>query len=175
MRLVVVDRPRRAWCVAAVTLMVVLWMATAAVAGPRHRQWGGDVGVGVIANTPDDAAGAVNGAFEWFVTDSVAVGPLMQLGFTGDLFQIGVSGQGKYWLSLPDDRMKLSFQGGVGFVHADFQADDTSFLIPLGAGYHFWPSDSVAIGGVFLLNITDLDTGRDDTNVMPSFTFDVRF
>jgi hypothetical protein len=45
------------------------------------------------------------------------VGPLAQLAVTGDLFQIGVSGQGKYWFDLPglDPRLKLNLQGGLAF------------------------------------------------------------
>ena len=57
-----------------------------------------------------------------FLQRNVSLGPLVQLGFTGDLTQVGFSGQGKYWIDLPetDNRAKVVLQAGIGFVHADF-------------------------------------------------------
>jgi len=60
---------------------------------------------------------------------------------------------------------------------------DTSFLIPLGVGINYQLNSGLAFTGDFLLNFTDLDLrrgrgrgrGHDDTNVMPSLTFGVRF
>jgi hypothetical protein len=50
-----------------------------------------------------------------------------------------------------------------------------SFLIPLGVGFHYWPNNTIGLGATFLLNLTDLDTGGDDTNIMPSLMFGIRF
>jgi hypothetical protein len=108
----------------------------------------------------------------------VSFGPLLQLGFTGDITQIGFSGQGKYWIDLPetDNRAKVVLQAGIGFVHADYFRNDTSFLIPLGIGVDYALNRTVSLRGTFLLNFTDLDTGPGtDTNVMPGLTFGVRF
>jgi hypothetical protein len=83
-------------------------------------------------------------------------------------------GQGKFWFDLGSELM-AHVEAGIGFVNADFQSDDTSFLIPVGAGLHYWVARDVAIGGTFLLNFTDLDTGPGgDSNVMPGLTFTVR-
>jgi hypothetical protein len=108
----------------------------------------------------------------------VSFGPLLQLGFTGDLTQIGFSGQGKYWIDLPetDNRAKVVLQAGIGFVHADYFRNDTSFLIPLGIGIDYALNRTVSLAGTFLLSCTDLNTGSGThTNVMPGLTFGVRF
>jgi hypothetical protein len=61
-------------------------------------------------------------------------------------------------------------------VFTDFRNDDTSFLLPLGAGIYYWTTDRLAVGASFLLNLTDLDTAGDgDTNVMPALTFGLRY
>jgi hypothetical protein len=89
-----------------------------------------------------------------------------------------LSGQGKYWLDLPglDTRLKMNLQGGLGFLHADLHTSDTSFLIPIGVGLDFALNQQVSLTSTFLLNFTDVDTGRrTDANVMPGLTFGFRF
>ena len=140
--------------------------------------WSGGAAVGFLSNTPDGTAFAFNLYADRFLQRNVSFGPLLQLGFTGDLTQVGFSGQGKYWIDLPqtDNRAKLVLQAGIGFVHADFFRNDTSFLIPLGIGVDYSLTRTISLTGTFLLNFTDLDTGPGtDTNVMPGLTFGVRF
>jgi hypothetical protein len=113
-----------------------------------------------------------------FVSRNVALGPLLQLGFTGDMTLIGFSGQAKSWIDIPetDNRLKLVLQAGIGFVHADFRQADTSWLVPLGVGLDYAVNQTVSLTTTFLLNFTDLDTGPGThTNVMPGLTFGVRF
>jgi hypothetical protein len=104
---------------------------------------------------------------------------LLQFGFTGDLFQIGMSGQAKYWILIPNtqNRLKVAVQGGIGFTHASFRQNDTSFLVPLGATADYALTPKVSVTGTFLLNLTDLDPGlpRHRAHVMPAFTVGVRF
>ena len=91
---------------------------------------------------------------------------------------VGFSGQAKYWIDIPDtnNRAKLVLQGGLGFIHSDFFRDDTSWLIPIGAGLDFSVSQTVSLTTNFLLNFTDPDTGAGTgANVMPGLTFGVRF
>lgn len=143
-----------------------------------HPTWSGGAAVGFLSNTPDGTAFALNAHADRFLQRNVSLGPLLQLGFTGDLTQIGFSGQGKYWIDLPqtDNRAKLVLQAGMGFVHADFFRNDTSWLIPLGMGVDYALNRTVSLTGTFLLNFTDLDTGpRTHTNVMPGLTFGLRF
>ena len=134
--------------------------------------------MGFLSNTPDDTAFALNLHFDHHLNREVSVGPLLQLGFTGDMTLTGLSGQAKYWLNVPgtEDRGKLVLQAGLGFVHADFLRSDTSWLLPLGVGFEYALDQRLAVTATFLINFTDLDTGRGtDTNVMPGLTFGVRF
>ena len=165
---------------------VVLWgllISTGAQAADPlpHKPWSVGGTMGFLANTPDDTAFALNFNADANLNRQVAVGPLLQLGFTDDLTLVGLSGQGKYAIRMPDwdDRFALILQGGLGFVHADRGPSDTSFLIPLGIGVDYQLSSQLALKSDFLLNFTDLDLGpgrgHNDTNVMPSLTFGVRF
>ena len=152
--------------------------APAQAADPQAGTLTGGGALGFLANTPDDTAFALNLNFDYHLNHRLSVGPLLQLGFTGDMTLTGLSGQTKYWLALPGtgDRGKLVFQAGLGFVHADFLQADTSWLIPLGVGFEYALDRRLAVTATFLLNFTDLDTGGGrSTNVMPGLTFGVRF
>lgn len=145
---------------------------------PKAGTWTGGGALGFLGDTPDGTAFALNFNAEAFLNPTLSVGPLLQLGFTGDLTQIGLSGQAKYWIIFPNtaNRVKLNLQGGFGFVHADFLKDDTSWLIPLGVGVDYAVSDRVSLTATFLLNFTNLHTGfGTDAHVMPGLTFGLRF
>jgi hypothetical protein len=143
---------------------------------PQAGAWSGGAAIGFLGNTPDGTAFATNVHADYFLNREISVGPLAQLAVTGDLFQIGVSGQVKYWLDLPglDKRLKVNLQGGLGFIHADLHTSDTSWLIPIGVGLDFALNQQISLTSTFLLNFTDLDTGEGAT-VMPGLTFGVRF
>ena len=66
--------------------------------------WSGGAAVGFLSNTPDETAFAFNLHADRFLQRNVSFGPLLQLGFTGDLTQVGFSGQGKYWIESSGDR-----------------------------------------------------------------------
>ncbi len=145
---------------------------------PVSGKWIGGGSLGFISNTTDGTVFAFNLNFDRFLNEQISLGPLVQLGFSGDLTQTGVSGQGKYWFDLPgtSERLKAAFEGGIGFIHASQDRDDTSFLIPIGASLYYWTTDSLSLGATFLLNFTDLDVGfGNDTNIMPALAFGVRF
>lgn len=74
--------------------------------------------LGFLSDTPDGTAFALNGHAEGFIDRKFSVGPLLQLAATGDLAQIGLSGQAKYWIDIPgtENRLKVTVQGGIGFV-----------------------------------------------------------
>jgi hypothetical protein len=162
----------------AVAVIGVPGPATAQAAESQAGTWTGGGALGFLANTPDDTAFALNLDFGYRLNREFSVGPLVQLGFTGDMTLVGLSGQAKYSLAVPgtEDRGKLVLQAGLGFVHADFFQSDTSWLIPLGVGFEFAVDRRLAVTATFLLNFTDLDTGGGTgTNVMPGLTFGVRF
>ena len=166
------------WAVCLMGLATATHVEVSGAAEPRAGDWSGGAAIGFLANTPDGTAFATNLNADYFLNRQVSVGPLAQLAVTGDLFQIGVSGQGKYWLDLPglDQRLKMNLQGGLGFLHAGLHRSDTSFLIPIGVGLDFALNQQVSLISTFLLNFTDVDTGRGtDTNVMPGLTFGIRF
>lgn len=173
-------------------LIVAVWLPVLVLVGSLSRvqgsaveaaelrpgSWTVGAGLGFLRDTPDDTAFALNASADYVFAERFSVGPLLQLGFTGDSSQIGLSGQVKYWLAIPDapPRLRFAVQGGVGFVHNSFRDDDTSWLIPLGFGVDYALNNALSLTGTFLLNLTDLDTGRgSDTSVMPGATFGVRF
>ena len=136
------------------------------------------MGLGVLGNTPDGTAFAANTNVDVFVLPGFSVGPLFQLAFTGDSTQFGLSGQLKYWFVIPrtDRRLTLTPQAGIGFVHNTFRAGDTSWLVPVGLTADYRLTRWLSLDGTFLMNFTDLDTGRGTgATFMPGFTLGVRF
>jgi len=151
---------------------------TTNAADPKTGTWSGGGAIGFLADTPDGTALALNLNLDYFLNRDVSVGPLFQLAATGDLSQVGFSGQGKFWIDLPgvEHRAKLTLQGGIGFLHADLVEPDTSWLIPVGIGLDYKLNPKISLTTTFLLNFTDIDTGRrKDAHVMPGLTFGVRF
>jgi hypothetical protein len=147
-------------------------------ADATSTDWKGDFQLGVIGNTTDDTALALNMGFDRYLTPNLSVGPLMQLASTADLFQTALSGQVKWWLDLKKgtNPLRVALQGGLGFVHADHFLDDTSFLIPIGIEATLGLTSRLELASSFLLNITDLDTGLGNTtNIMPSWTVGIRY
>lgn len=144
----------------------------------RPGRWSGGSSLGFLGSTPDGVAFAMNGNAEHFVSQNVSIGPLVQLGLTNDMTLLGFSGQGKYYIDMPgtQGRGKLVTQGGIGFTHADFRQDDTSWLVPLGIGYDYTMGSGISLSAMGLVNFTNLHTGSGSgADVMPGFTFGVRF
>jgi len=134
--------------------------------------------LGLVGSTPDGTAFGMNGHVDYFVNDRLSIGPLLQLGVTDDMTLVGLSGQGTYRLPLPGTggRGKLALQSGIGFAHADFRADDTSWLVPLGIGYEHTLESGTVLNATSLVNFTDLHTGAGTgADVMPGLMFGVRF
>lgn len=135
----------------------------------RAGRWVLGVDIGLQAATADATAFAVGLSGEYFLTQNFSLGPLLQMGFTDDLFQIGPTIQTKFTFDLPDlPQLKPHLQGGIGFIHADLDRsgrpdlDDTSFLIPLGFGAEYRLDRNISIGTTFLFNFTDLDDVRNE-------------
>ncbi len=146
--------------------------------GAMSGDWSMGGAAGFLDNTPDGMAFAVNMHGDRSMGDRVFVGPLLQLAFTDDMTQCGLTAQAKYWVALPDTdgRARLTLQGGVGFVHADVRRDDTSWLIPLGVGLDYELDARTSLTALLLVNFTDLNTGgRSGADVMPGFTMGLRF
>ncbi len=174
-------RQGRVWCCCLGLVLAIAGFdggTVAQAADPAPSTWTVGGAIGFLGNTPDDTAFALNLHVDRFLNPQVSVGPLLQMAFTGDMTQTGLSAQGKYWMDLPgtSNRLKLVMQAGIGFVHSDFRNSDTSWLIPLGVGLDYKVDETVTLTSTFLLNFTDLDTGRGTgSSVMPGLMFGIRF
>ncbi len=172
------DARRFLYPLVVVVAIGLLGLDTAQAADLKTGTLSGGGAIGFLANTPDGTAFAFNANADYFVHQNVSFGPLFQLAATGDLFQFGLSGQGKLWIDLPgtEHKARLVLQGGFGFLHSDFIEADTSWLIPLGVGLDYAISPKINVTATFLLNFTDVDTGGGTgAHVMPGLTFGVRF
>lgn len=139
------------------------------------------LGLGLQGGTADGTAFSVGLSGDYFLTDNISVGPLLQMGVTEDLTQVGFTVQAKYTLDLAGlPALKPHVQGGIGFIHADLdrgrfrEEDDTSFLIPLGFGAEYRLTNQISLESTLLFNFTDLHLGRDD-NFFITWLTGVRF
>jgi hypothetical protein len=135
----------------------------------RTRRFEVGADIGVVGGTIDGTGFAVGINGDYPIAPHISVGPLIQLGVTDHLFQIGVSGQVKLTLDLPDvPELKPQFQAGIGFVHADISvgpnsADDTSWLIPIGMGLEYRAMKNLYVATTLLFDWTHLNVaGRSD-------------
>lgn len=118
--------------------------------------------MGFQLSTLDDTDFALGAYGEYFLNDQLAVGPLLQFGLTGDLFQFGMSIQAKGIYEVFDySNLFLEVQAGLGFIHADLERrnttqTDTSVLIPIGIGLEYQLSEQLSISSKLLFNITNL-------------------
>ena len=126
------------------------------------------VGLGLQADTPDGTVFALGVSGDYYLTPEFSIGPLLQMGFTDDLFQLGLSAQAKYAFDLAEiPELKPHIEGGIGFIYSDLDwrsrrdEDDVSFLIPLGIGAEYRLTNSISLDTTFLFNFTNLDV-RDE-------------
>jgi hypothetical protein len=160
----------------AVTLAVPAWAQTESEL--EAGRWITGASMGFLGGTPDDTALAINGNADYFIENNVSIGPLLQFGVTDDMFQVGLSGQAKYWIPLAgtQGRGKLSLQSGIGFAHADVLRNDTSWLVPLGIGYEHTTADGTNVTFTTFVNFTDLHPGPGaSADVMPGMALGLRF
>ena len=128
-------------------------------------------GLGLQADTLDDTVFSFGLSGDYYLTSNFSIGPLVQFGLGGDLFQFGLSGQAKYTFDIPElPAIKPHIEGGIGFVYADLDrpggrgGDDTSFLVPLGVGFEYRINSSLSLDTTLLFNFTDLNIRERDDN-----------
>lgn len=150
-------------------------LAEAQRTADRTGKFFGGAALGLQTDTADDTAFALGLYGDYYLTHGFSIGPLLQMGFTDDLFQLGLTAQAKYTFDIPDiPRLKPHVQAGLGFIHADLDGrygndkDDTSFLIPIGIGAEYRLSNWVSLDGAVLVNFNDLDY-RDGDSFMTWF------
>jgi Outer membrane protein beta-barrel domain len=122
--------------------------------------------VGVHLSTPDSTAFALALNGDYFLTDNLSLGPLVQVGLTDDLFLFGPSVQLKYTHDL-NQRLSANLQGGIGFIYAELDRsgpdrDDATFLIPVGPGVKYKLTDDLSLGSTLLFNFTNLNGVRNE-------------
>jgi opacity protein-like surface antigen len=124
--------------------------------------------LGLQGDTADGSAFALGFNGDYYVTQGFSIGPLLQMGFTGDLFQLGLTAQAKYTFDLPQaPRLKPHVEAGIGFIHAQLDQPagnehDTSFLIPIGGGVEYKLNDRISLDTTLLFNFTDLKVQDED-------------
>jgi hypothetical protein len=139
---------------------------------PRAGLWSAGAGAGVLGDTTDGTAFALNLYAERFIDSMVSIGPLVQI---ANFKQIAVSIQPKYWIdvTLPTPNAKMNFQAGLGFVHG---GGDTSYVIPLGIGVDYPIDRTYSFTMTLLLNFTGIDGGLGSgIHLMPGLNLGVRF
>jgi hypothetical protein len=137
-------------------------------------------GLGLMGDTVDGEAFAIGSNLDYYLTNELSVGPLLQMGFSSDLFKFGLSGQVKYTMDIRQlSALKPHVEAGLGFVYADFENggddDDVSFLIPLGFGLEYRLTRTLSLDTTVYLNFTDLDVGRRNDNFFLTWLVGVRF
>jgi opacity protein-like surface antigen len=125
--------------------------------------------LGVQTDTPDSTAYAIGLYGDYYLTRGLSIGPLFQMGITGDLMQLGLTAQTKYTFDLPEiPQLKPHVQAGLGFIYANLDKgsggseNDTSYLIPFGVGAEYKLTNSISLDTTILFNITNLDVGDED-------------
>jgi len=125
------------------------------------------VDLGPALGTIDGSAFTLALSGDYYSSRNLSFGPLVQLAFTGDLSQVGISGQLKYTFDVPHGSpFRPNFQVGLGFVHADHEnwngagtgsRSDTSYLIPVGLGFEYKVQAGILLSTTALLNFSNLN------------------
>jgi opacity protein-like surface antigen len=174
------------WFTGSLLLAVLLFGAVAEAqqvpsAVTRAGRFVFGAGVGLQGDTVDDTAFALGVSGDYFLNNNLSIGPLLQIGLTGDLFQLGLTAQAKYTFDLPDmPAIKPHIEAGIGFIYADLDrpsgrsGDDTSFLIPLGVGLEYRLSSRISLDTTLFFNFTDLDVRGGNDNFFITWLVGVR-
>ena len=162
-----------------VITLVIVALTSFADASDRRGRFALGGALGFMTDTPDSTAFAVGLSGDYYLTEGFSIGPLLQMGFTGDLFMIAPSAQAKYTFDLGGiPNLKPYAQAGIGFIYADLKRggekeSDTSFIIPFGLGAEYKLTNAISLDGTVLLNATNLDV-RDE-NLFVTVLFGLKF
>jgi hypothetical protein len=169
-------------------LMTVLAITTAGPAlaqqtsppdGTRRFELGADIGIS--GNTIDGTAPTVGITGDIKMAPQESIGPLILIGATDNLFQIGVSAQARLTLDIPDvPELKPQFQAGIGFIHADLDNgkssdSDTSWWMPLGMGVEYRPMKNLYFNTTLLFNFTHLNISNESDHFFITWFVGLRF
>src|SRR5574340_754949 len=88
---------------AGIVLSFMLWSTAEAQQNTADGSTGkffAGAALGMQTDTSDGTAYSLGFYGDYYLTRRFSIGPLLQMGLTGDLFQIGLSGQAKYTFSV---------------------------------------------------------------------------
>jgi hypothetical protein len=151
--------------VSVLAVMIPVSVTAQQTAGQRTGRFTLGVDIGAQFATADSTAFGVGFSGDYFLTDNLSIGPLLQIGVTTDLFQFGPTAQLKYTYDI-DQRFKANLQAGAGFLYAHYtkgpNRHDTSFLIPVGPGLEYNLTNDISLGTTLLFNFTDLSNVKNE-------------
>lgn len=113
---------------------------------------------GAIGFTLEPDTFLMTGHGEYFVSDIVAVGALLQLGVGDDRLIVAPTANVKAVFDLPDYRhLKPFVHGGLGLGYLEKERggddeDDEGFLLNFGFGADYFLNESVSLGNSVLFN-----------------------
>ncbi|GEM_PF-1472242 len=104
---------------------------------------------GAIGLTFDPDLVGVELGVDYYVTNEVAVGPLIIAAMNGEDNIWGLSGQAKYSARLAENDVVRPYgHVGIGFINLDLDHDRktrTEFLFPIGGGFEFELNDDMTL------------------------------
>ena len=143
--------------------------ATAQTNRTGHVDFG--LGFGPMLSTESGSIIGVDVSGNYFLTNELSVGPLLQMGFDDSFNQIGLSAQVKYMFDLAaNPKVHPHLEAGFGLIYANDGRSETEFLLPFGGGVDVEVAKRLFLNSTLLLNVSGL---RDDLYVNWIFGFRV--
>lgn len=141
-----------------VAFLFFIFISFIANAESRVGKW--NVG-GAVGATVDPDLLSFQLGVDYYITEDIAVGPLIQYGVNGNDWIWGTSGQVKYCARLKDtEQVRPYGQAGIGFVeyiHDDFYGGErtTKYLFPVGGGFEFKLAKDLTLDTNILFDISE--------------------
>jgi hypothetical protein len=134
------------------------WAQVEPAAANRTGHGAFGFGFGPLLSTESGSILGLEFYGDYFLTNEVSVGPLLQIGFDSGYDQEGGSVQLKYTFDLAEnEKVHPNLQIGLGVIHASDGDNQTDFLLPLGGGIDVEVAKHLFLDSTLLLNITGLD------------------
>jgi len=134
------------------------WAQAESPAADRTGHGDFGIGFGPLLSTESGSIMGMEFYADYFLTNELSVGPLLQIGFDSGYDQEGGSVQLKYTFDLTENgKVHPNLQGGLGIIHASDGDNQTDFLLPLGGGIDVEVAKRLFLNTTFLLNITGLN------------------
>jgi len=129
-------------------LLAVVLIITSLAVSARAQESNPSFGLG-IGFTVDPETFLMGGRFDVPLAYGFSLGPFVQIGVSDDNTLVGISGNVKYTIPVPEEPKVLpSLEAGAGVLISDQHDDtETSFLIVLGGGLDYMITRNIGLGG----------------------------